>query len=75
LLNASDVVDAARALAMCLTREATAEADRITLAYRLVLGRRPSDSERKLAAEFLKESSLPELCRALFNVNEFIYVD
>jgi hypothetical protein len=24
---------------------------------------------------FLKESPLPELCRALFNLNEFVYLD
>jgi hypothetical protein len=28
-----------------------------------------------IAREFLAESPLSELCRALFNVNEFVYLD
>ena len=27
------------------------------------------------AAAFLKDSPLPELCRALMNLNEFVYLD
>ena len=31
--------------------------------------------EMSLAREFLRDSPLAELCRALFNVNEFVYLD
>jgi hypothetical protein len=75
LLNSSDVVAAARALAARLGREAKSDEERITLAYRRTLGRGPSAAERKLSRAFLQEASLSELCRALFNVNEFVYVD
>jgi hypothetical protein len=75
LLNSSDVVDAARALAARLTKEAPTEEERITLAYRLVMGRKPSATERKLSGAFLQEAPLSELCRALFNLNEFVYID
>jgi hypothetical protein len=75
LLNSSDVVEASRALAMRLTREAPSPDERVTLAYRLVLGRRPSPTERDLSRDFLREAPLSELCRALFNLNEFVYVD
>jgi hypothetical protein len=75
LLNDADVVEAARALAARLTREARAEDERIALAYRLTLGRRPSAWEQQLARDFLKRSPLTELCRALFNLNEFVYLD
>jgi hypothetical protein len=75
LLNASDVADAAKALAARLEKEASGTDERITLAYRLTLGRAPSEAERRLSREFLVESPLSELCRALFNVNEFTYLD
>jgi len=75
LLNASDVMDAAKALAARLAKDATTDEERITLAYRLTLGRRPTATEMKLSREFLAQSPLSELCRALFNVNEFVYID
>jgi hypothetical protein len=75
MLNASDVVEAANTLAARLKTEAKTDAERIELAYRLTLGRKPTAEETKLANEFLKDSPLSELCRALFNVNEFIYLD
>jgi hypothetical protein len=75
LLNATDVADAAKALAARVTGEATSEEDRVALTYRLVLGRRPTKMEMRAARDFLRESPLSELCRALFNVNEFVYVD
>jgi hypothetical protein len=55
--------------------EAETDEKRINLAYRLALGRLPSDRERGRANAFLKDSPLSELCRALFNANEFIFVD
>jgi hypothetical protein len=75
LLNSSDVVAAAKALAARLEKDATDTDARITLGYRLTLGRMPTDTERRLSREFLEQSPLREFCRALFNVNEFVYID
>ncbi|MCI0463358.1 MAG: DUF1553 domain-containing protein, partial [Gemmataceae bacterium] len=75
LLNAREAHEAAKALAARLTREARNEEERVALAYRLTLGRLPTMPERELAREFLASSPLTELCRALFNVNEFVYLD
>jgi hypothetical protein len=75
LLNSSDVVQAAKALAQRLSDRAATDDDRITLAFRLVLSRPPSPSERESCRQFLAESPLSELCRALFNVNEFVYLE
>jgi hypothetical protein len=75
LLNADDVLAAATALASKLTQEARSDEERLGLAFRLALGRPPSETERKLARAFLKEAPLSGLCRALFNVNEFVYID
>jgi hypothetical protein len=75
LLNSSEVTAAADALADRLTREAKTDQERIVMAYRLALGRKPTASELKLSQEFLAESPLNELCRALFNMNDFVYVE
>jgi hypothetical protein len=75
LLNASDVAAAAKALAARLEKDAGTADERITLAYRLTLGRLPNDAERRLSRTFVAEAPLSELCRALFNVNEFVYLD
>ena len=75
LLNSSDVAAAAKALALRLEKDAGSTDERITRAYRLTLGRAPTDVERRLSREFLAEAPLHEFCRALFNVNEFVYLD
>ncbi len=75
LLNADEVLHAAERTAQRLEAEANSTEARITLAYRLIVGRSPSAKERNLSAEFLTRSPLNELCRALFNLNSFVYVE
>jgi hypothetical protein len=75
LLNASEATTAARALAERLEKEAKTNVERIERAYRLTLGRSPTGGEMERAKVFLKESPLSELCRALFSLNEFVYLD
>jgi len=75
LLNSPEVQSAAAAMSKRLQADAATEAERIDRAYRLALGRPPSERERERAVAFLKDSSLQELCRALFNSNEFVYLD
>jgi hypothetical protein len=75
LLNSADAMTAAKALAERIAREADAEPQRVARAYRLVLGRDPTATERERATAFLKTSPPSELCRALFNLNEFLYLD
>jgi len=47
----------------------------VTQLYRVALGRRPTERERELAVEFLSTSPLTELCRAVFNLNAFVYME
>ncbi|HEX4613937.1 MAG TPA: DUF1549 and DUF1553 domain-containing protein [Urbifossiella sp.] len=75
LLNSADAMAAAKALAERVAREADTEPGRITRAYRLALGRAPTAAELDRAAAFLATSPRSELCRALFNLNEFVYLD
>jgi hypothetical protein len=75
LLNDRDVTVAAKALAERLQKEAAARDERIRLAFRLTLGRQPSETEMNSAQEFLALSPLEEFCRTMFNVSEFVYLD
>ena len=75
LLNAEEVMMAAKATAELLRKETKVPAEQVTLLYRLALGRKPTEREEALAVEFLSSSPLPELCRALFNVNSFVYLE
>jgi len=75
LLNADEVLGAAAKTAERMTSAAGSTDARITLAYRTILGRAPSAKEFALAQAFLAHSPLRELCRALFNLNAFVYAD
>lgn len=76
LLNGDFTNQQARHFADRLRREAGPEpAKQIELAYRLALGRPPTESERSRLEEFLKQESLEQMCRVMFNLNEFVYSD
>lgn len=85
LLNSKLSLDAAKALAALLEESANGSPSelrqKIELAYLRTLSRLPSAEEVKVAIEFLGSSSgdessaLTDLCLALFNLNEFLYVD
>jgi len=44
-------------------------------AVRLVLQRDPSDNELKAFSAYAQEHGMNNLCRFLFNLSEFIYID
>ncbi|MEW6302286.1 MAG: PSD1 and planctomycete cytochrome C domain-containing protein [Verrucomicrobiota bacterium] len=75
LLNAEEVVAATEATTARLEKEAATDEERVTVLYRLALGRRPTAKELELSREFLKASPMTELCRAMFNLNAFVYVE
>ena len=76
LLNSPLAVEAARAFAARVTKEAGADQHaQISRAFALALQREPLKSERELCQRLLQQRSLPELCRALLNLNEFVYLD
>ena len=75
LLNAAEVMAASEVTAARLIREASSGEGRLDLAYRLILGRPPGEKEKFLAQAFLEHAPWSELCRALFNLNAFVYVE
>jgi hypothetical protein len=44
-------------------------------AYQLALGRDPSDIELRELVAFAREHGLPNACRVIFNLNEFMFID
>ncbi|MFT5522728.1 MAG: hypothetical protein ACI9HK_000672 [Pirellulaceae bacterium] len=48
---------------------------RVDEIYRLILVRRPTDSERKLVSAYASKHGLANACRFLLNSNEFVFVD
>ena len=75
LLNSNEVTAAAKVTADRLKYESTSTQQQVDSAYRLALGRMPTASERIMIDKFLINSPLDEFCRALFNLNEFVYVE
>jgi hypothetical protein len=75
LLNGRTSNELATALARRLEHETGGDhAQIIERAYRLALGRAPTDDERNLSAAFLREQPLVEFALALYNLNGFLYV-
>lgn len=78
LLNSDFSAEAARALARLIERDAGSSPDRqVTALYERTLQRAPTAEEQDAAREFLEQSpaGLPDLCLAVLNLNEMIYLD
>lgn len=80
LLNNDFCVQRGQALAKIIVQSAGAnQGKQIDTAFLHVLGRLPDAHERQLAKQFLAqhsgENSLAQLCQALMNVNEFVYLE
>ena len=83
LLNSGLAIDAARAFADRVRREAPSgdEASLVKRAYVLALGREPDPIELERGARFLVEGrdggseALVDFCHAVLNLNEFVFVD
>ena len=76
MLNNALTLRLAESFAERLRREVGANPElQAERAYLLALGRRPDDEEREAAARVIKEEGASTLGRALFNSNEFLYVD
>jgi len=75
LLNGNFANEMAAALASRLKRECGGQHQRIVeRAFRLALGRCPTERERELSLAFLQDQPLEEFALAVFNLNGFMYV-
>lgn len=76
LYNGNFAMRQANHFAARLQREAGGDLDKqIRRAWRLALSRPPTKIEHAKAKKFVQEESLAQLCRVIFNLNEFVYPD
>ena len=76
LLNHSFTTDMARALAARLERDGRSLiAQQVDEAYAIAFQREPTTGERAEAIKLIATHGLAAFCRALFNLNELIYLD
>jgi hypothetical protein len=75
LLNSPFVLQQAGTFAKRLEREAGADvAAQVRLAFRLAFAREATDGEGAAAVALVEKHGLAAFCRAMFNANEFLYV-
>ncbi|APZ95713.1 Planctomycete cytochrome C [Fuerstiella marisgermanici] len=79
MLNSQFMARRATALAEAVTNLASEPDQQIDFAFQRTLSRSPDADERQLAREILSsrsndQSSLMQLCHALLNLNEFVYI-
>ena len=76
LMNGPFVVQQAEFFAARVRKEVgEAPETQVDRAFCLAFGRGPDDSERAGAIALVRRRGLASLCRALFNANEFVYVN
>jgi Flp pilus assembly protein TadD len=80
LLNSEFTRNAAKRLTKHVIREAHTPEARLRLCYQLLLSRAPDTKELVAATELIsinpdQQKGLAGLCLALFNLNEFLYLD
>jgi hypothetical protein len=75
LFNNEFVLTHAKALAAELEKQAPDPAGRIALACRKLWGRPPTSAEMKEFEQYTAKHGLANLCRVLFNSNEFLFMD
>ncbi len=75
LLNNRLSLSMSRHFALRLGEESKTGSDRIDRALRLIAGRSPTARERTEFAAYAEQHGFENLCRVLFNVSEFVFVD
>ncbi len=75
LLNDKFVVRQTEHIAERIGQESAEPERQVELLYRLVLGRMPTDEERRAVGSYARKYGLANACRVLVNSNEFVFVD
>ncbi len=75
LLNNGFSLAMSKHFATKLTTEKSDLGDQISLAFSRTAGRPPTEAERAELTAYAQTHGLANLCRVLFNLSEFVYVD
>ena len=75
LLNNPFQLTMAKRMANDLENASESLNDRVSLAFLRVAQREPNDREREEMVKYARKHGFPNLCRALFNLSEFVFLD
>jgi mono/diheme cytochrome c family protein len=76
LLNGTEIELASLAMAEYIRAHfGSQRSEQVEAVFQLALLRKPTANERAIAEGFLAHRSLPELCRAMLNTNEFAFLE
>jgi hypothetical protein len=75
LLNNPFMVTMSKHFAARLERRGGDLSDQVETGFRLALSRPPTEPERKTLVAYAEEHGLPNTCRLILNLNEFVFVD
>jgi mono/diheme cytochrome c family protein len=60
---------------LAMSKHLATQADNVSTAFRLALAREPTAEERQALEGYAKQHGLPNACRVILNLNEFVFVD
>ena len=69
------VIRQAEHFASRLSSAATTTPEQVQHAFQLALGRTPTPGEARIMVAHAQQHGLPSLCRMIFNLNEFLFID
>ena len=75
LLNNGFMIAMAKHFAERVDRAGDDTSDKVNCAFRLATGRLPTAAEQKELVAFTEQHGLANTCRAILNLNEFVFVD
>jgi hypothetical protein len=75
LMNNRFTLSMAQHFASRLQREAADLDGQVRRAITLITGRLPVPSEQRQLTDYAQQFGLDNLCRLLFNLSEFVYID
>ena len=75
MLNNQLVLAMSKHFAARVRSEEPVEEKQAIAAFRIALGRDPTTSESETLTRYAKDHGLPNLCRVVMNLNEFVFVD
>nr|WP_246128192.1 DUF1553 domain-containing protein [Planctopirus ephydatiae] len=75
LLNNGFSLTMSKHFASRLSTEASSQPEQVTRAFQLISGRSPTQSELSELTAYADKHGMANLCRVLFNLSEFVYID
>jgi hypothetical protein len=75
LLNNGFSLTMSKHFASKLSTETSSVPEQVTRAFHRIAGRLPTEAERTELTAYAQKHGIPNLCRVLFNLSEFVYVD